>query len=93
MYNARAASLESTSTLRPLLALLCYPSTLYNFSNKPYVYYISVDLPLNKHTLYAYTATTFACFGSHLEITGYGVSFHHSESRDLVGVGFDVIKF
>ena len=43
--------------------------------------YISVDVPLSKHTLYAYAyatpAATPACFGSHLKITGSGVSFHH----------------
>ena len=72
----------------------------YISSGKPYIHYISVDLPLKKHTLYAYAyaapvATPVAmpaCFGSHLKITGSGMSFHHEESRDLV-VGFDVIKF
>ena len=54
---------------------------LYISPGKPYIHYISVDLPLKKHTLYActYAAPTAApaCFGTHLKITGSGVSFHH----------------
>ena len=81
MYSASVSALQTASTLRPLLALPCYPAMPYISSGKPYIHYISVDLPLKKHTLYtyAYTAPAAApvCFGSHLKITGFGVSFHH----------------
>ena len=96
MYSASVPALQATSTLRTLLALPCYPAMPYISSGKPYIHNISVDLPLKKHTLYSYAyaapIATPACFGSHLKIIGFGVSFHHKKSGDLV-VGFDVIKF
>ena len=77
-----------------MVALPCYPAMPYISSGKPYIHYISVDLPLKKHTLYAFDhATPVAaptCFGSHLKITRSSVSFHHKESRV---VDFAVIKF
>ena len=62
--------LRATSTLRPLLAPPYYPAMLYISSGKPYIHYISVDLPLKKHSLYAYAYAmpTTAC--SVLEVLG-----------------------
>ena len=80
MYSASVPPLRAASTLRPSLALPYYLAMPYISSDKPYIHYISVDLPLKKHTLYAYAyvalAAMPACFGSDLKITGSGVSFH-----------------
>ena len=81
MYSASVPPLRATSTLRPLLTPPCYPNMPYISSGKPYVHYISADLPLSKHTFFAYAYATLvampSCFGSHLKITGFGVSFYH----------------
>ena len=64
----------------PLLAPPSYPTMRYISFGKPYSHYILVDLSLSKHTLYAYAyampTAAPAYFGSHLKITGFGVSFH-----------------
>ena len=61
MYSASVPALQAASTLRPLLALPCYPAMPYISSGKSYIHYISMDLPLKKHTLYTYTYAAPHC--------------------------------